>query len=221
MKPKKQSKGIKGRGASKKSDETRQRIFDASIELFRENGFGGGSVEDITKKSGTSVGSFYHHFESKDEVVLIFLQVTQEQDYEDYETTIMTSDEFAKKNELERLKDFLMFSTNANRAVGEEFLRVAISCMLYSDSDYLAYKYFLDPERRFAVITKGLIRSGQEAGFIRTDMSVDEVFEIIEVFVNGLEERWFLSRGEQPSIQVVSDLLDDFLYRMLTSRDLA
>ena len=78
-----------------------------------------------------------------------------------------------------------------------------------------------DPERRFAVITKGLIRSGQEAGFIRTDMSVDEVFEIIEVFVNGLEERWFLSRGEQPSIQVVSDLLDDFLYRMLTSRDLA
>ena len=210
-------RGIRGRGASKKSDETRQRILDASIELFRENGFGGVSVEDITKKSGTSVGSFYHHFESKDELVLIFLQITREHDYEDYETTVMASEEFAKKNELERLKDFLFFSTNANRAIGEEFLRVAITCMLCAESDYLAYKYSLDTERHFAVITKRLIQEGQEAGYIRTDMSVEEVFWLVDVFVNGLEERWFLSRGRQPSVQKVSDSLDDFLYRMLIS----
>ena len=216
MATKRSSKGIRGRGASKKSYETRQRIFDASLELFRENGFGGVSVEDITKRSGTSVGSFYHHFESKDEIVLVFLQITQEQDYEDFERTIMSSEVFARKGELERLKDFLMFSVKANRSVGEEFLRVAISCMLNSDSDYLAYRYFLDPGRRFAVIAKRLIQEGQEADCIHADMSVDEVFKMIELFINGLEERWFLSRGAQPSIQEVSDLLDNFLYRMLS-----
>lgn len=216
MVAKKTARGIRGRGVSKKSDETRQRIFDASIELFRENGFGGVSVEDITKKSGTSVGSFYHHFDSKDEIVLVFLQITQERDYENYENTVMTDKAFAEKDALERLKDFLTFSVRANRAAGEEFLRVAISCMLNADSDYLVYKYFLDPKRRFAVIAKKLIKEGQEAQRIRCDMSVDEVFQLIELFVNGLEEKWFLSRGSRPSVQEASELLDDFLYRMLS-----
>ena len=48
---------------------TRKKIFDVSIELIREHGFDGVTIENISKKAGVSVGAFYHYFETKSQVI--------------------------------------------------------------------------------------------------------------------------------------------------------
>ncbi|TYQ18104.1 UNVERIFIED_CONTAM: TetR family transcriptional regulator [Acetivibrio alkalicellulosi] len=49
-------------------------IFNAARELFEQKGFKQTSISDITKKTGIGVGSFYKHYESKEEVFLdVFL----------------------------------------------------------------------------------------------------------------------------------------------------
>ena len=56
----------------RKKDETRQRIFDAAIALFREKGFEATTVDEITEKADVGRGTFFNHFPRK-ETVLAYL----------------------------------------------------------------------------------------------------------------------------------------------------
>ncbi len=54
----------------RKRRETHRRITDAGICLFIEKGFDGTTVEEIATAAGISRRTFFHYFESKDEVLL-------------------------------------------------------------------------------------------------------------------------------------------------------
>ncbi len=49
--------------------ETRKKIYDSALELFLEKSFDEVKVTDIVKKAGVSVGTFYYHFPSKDDII--------------------------------------------------------------------------------------------------------------------------------------------------------
>ncbi|MBK9106863.1 MAG: TetR/AcrR family transcriptional regulator [Saprospiraceae bacterium] len=48
---------------------TRQRIKDAAVNLFNQNGFGGASMRDIAQKAGIEAASIYNHFASKQDLL--------------------------------------------------------------------------------------------------------------------------------------------------------
>ncbi|MCL2437825.1 MAG: TetR/AcrR family transcriptional regulator [Coriobacteriia bacterium] len=51
-------------------EQTRQKILDASLELFLEKGYENTTVLDIVDNmDGLTRGAFYHHFKSKEEVL--------------------------------------------------------------------------------------------------------------------------------------------------------
>jgi TetR/AcrR family transcriptional regulator, transcriptional repressor for nem operon len=47
--------------------ETKARIVAAAGRVFREEGYGGGGIEALTKAAGVTNGAFYGHFKSKSE----------------------------------------------------------------------------------------------------------------------------------------------------------
>lgn len=49
---------------------SRQKFIDAAIALIREQGYAGTSVDDICARAGMKKGSFFHHFKSKEELLL-------------------------------------------------------------------------------------------------------------------------------------------------------
>jgi len=49
---------------------SRQKFIDAVIALVREQGYAGTSVDDICARAGMKKGSFFHHFRSKEDVLL-------------------------------------------------------------------------------------------------------------------------------------------------------
>ena len=53
-------------------DQTRQLILDTAKALFKKHKYEDVSIKDICNASGVSVGTFYHHFESKDYLVELF-----------------------------------------------------------------------------------------------------------------------------------------------------
>jgi AcrR family transcriptional regulator len=55
-----------------KSDETRARILDAAIELFRARGFEAATMREIAAGAGVATGAAYYYFDSKDAIVLAF-----------------------------------------------------------------------------------------------------------------------------------------------------
>src|SRR3546814_15428052 len=62
---------------SRKGALTRARLIDAAKEVFEESGFLETRISDIAERAGLSHGSFYHYFDSKEQV---FREVAEAQE---------------------------------------------------------------------------------------------------------------------------------------------
>lgn len=52
-----------------KSKEAKNAIISAAITLFTKKGYKQTTIRDLCKESGYSVGAFYHHFQSKSNIL--------------------------------------------------------------------------------------------------------------------------------------------------------
>lgn len=60
---------------TKKSDETRARILDVALELFRQRGFEQTTMRDIATACGIALGATYYYFGSKEAIVLAYYEL--------------------------------------------------------------------------------------------------------------------------------------------------
>jgi AcrR family transcriptional regulator len=61
-----------------RAEDTRRKIYEAAMELFREKGFEETTMRDIAAKAGVALGGAYYYFSSKDAIVLAFYREMQE-----------------------------------------------------------------------------------------------------------------------------------------------
>jgi len=61
-----------------RAEDTRRKIYEAAMELFREKGFEQTTMRDIAAKAGVALGGAYYYFSSKDSIVLEFYREMQE-----------------------------------------------------------------------------------------------------------------------------------------------
>ena len=66
-----------------RAEDTRRRIYEAAMDLFREKGFEQTTMRDIAAKAGVALGGAYYYFSSKEAIVLAFYQEMQEGSHEE------------------------------------------------------------------------------------------------------------------------------------------
>ncbi|GAA4531951.1 TetR/AcrR family transcriptional regulator [Amycolatopsis samaneae] len=64
------SKMETGKRVTKRRAETRQRLLEAALAVFAEEGFGRSTVEQVCDRAGYTRGAFYSNFASLDELFL-------------------------------------------------------------------------------------------------------------------------------------------------------
>ena len=52
-------------GRSRRREDTRQKLYEAAVELIAEQGFSATTVEDIALRAGVAKGTVYYNFKSK------------------------------------------------------------------------------------------------------------------------------------------------------------
>ena len=52
--------------------DTKERLLQAALKVFATNGYHGSSVADIAKEANVSKALFYHYFNSKNDLLIIF-----------------------------------------------------------------------------------------------------------------------------------------------------
>ncbi|SRR6266487_333056 len=62
----------------------RERILDASYELFSRRGIQAVGVNEVTERAGVAMATLYRHFPSKDELVLAFLALREQRWTKDF-----------------------------------------------------------------------------------------------------------------------------------------
>ena len=65
--------------ATAKAEETRERILDAALTLFRQRGFDETTMREIAAEAGVATGAAYYYFRSKEELVMAFYARTAEE----------------------------------------------------------------------------------------------------------------------------------------------
>lgn len=63
--------------AAKKSEETRARILEAALAIFRERGFSQATMREIAAQAEVAVVAAYYYFDSKDAIVMAFYERSQ------------------------------------------------------------------------------------------------------------------------------------------------
>ncbi|HEX6639745.1 MAG TPA: TetR family transcriptional regulator [Thermoanaerobaculia bacterium] len=83
--------------ATAKAEETRDRILDAALRLFRERGFEQTTMRDVATEAGVATGAAYYYYRSKEDLVLAFYLRTDEESREAFEHAIASSKELKKR----------------------------------------------------------------------------------------------------------------------------
>lgn len=79
-----------------KAEETRNRILDAALALFRDRGFAETTMRDVAAEAGVATGAAYYYYRSKEDLVLAFYVRT------DQEARPIFADAIASSKKLEK-----------------------------------------------------------------------------------------------------------------------
>ena len=105
---------------NKNPEETVNLILDVAYRLFMEKGYEYTSIQDIIDHlGGLSKGAIYHHFKSKDDILIA---VTDRMTEESNQMLTKIRDR-SDLNGIEKLKT--LFSDSLNRSVQDEIFAVA------------------------------------------------------------------------------------------------
>jgi AcrR family transcriptional regulator len=70
--------------AAETGASARERILDASYELFSQRGIRAVGVNEVIERAGVATATLYRHFPSKDELVLAFLRLREQRWTKDF-----------------------------------------------------------------------------------------------------------------------------------------
>ncbi|MBM7552611.1 TetR/AcrR family transcriptional regulator [Thalassobacillus pellis] len=181
--------------------ELRESIMRTSLELFEKHGFHGVTVNQIVAASNTSKGGFYHHFQSKDELLFVI--------HDTFITYVL--------KEAKAANEIHQSPINKIQAIVKAFVRVFdlykphIS-VFYQESIYLKPEYEKQMKRKrdaFKQMVFQVIKEGQESGDFRRELPMEIVGMAILGMVNWIY-KWYQRDGKY-SIDQIADVYVDFI----------
>lgn len=168
---------------AKKSSETRQRIIDAAMKLFRERGYSNVKVIDIVKASGIAHGSFYTYFKNKDALLGAYIGAIEELYYSRHEQ-LLHDPSYADRDPMEKIYGFLSGSNRMLANLGKDFVR-AYNAYFILETDLLG-----DHERNYFSVLDSLLEQARQRGLIDPAMPNAHILSAAVALTRGTTVEW-------------------------------
>lgn len=175
----------------KKGLKTKNNLFECATKLFREKGYYRVTVDEIITKAGVSKGTFYTHFESKDQVVLEQLKI-YDNHYNLFYKTLSKYQTVSEKI-LVFIKDMFSFTVNK---IGFNTIYVLCGGQLSNNRRHKKNIYYREEDRPFYKYIQQMIKEGQEAGEFRDDITAKEITKMFLRCIMGIFFEWFSHDGK-------------------------
>lgn len=189
----------------KNNRNTKSKIVSAAWKLFYENGYDDTTIEEIIFESGTSKGSFYHYFDSKD-ALLGSLAYLFDEKYEELDQQIQP--------EQSTIETLLWLNRELFRMVENtidlELIKKLYSTQLVTRSE----KQLLDHNRVYYKLLRKLAIAGQASGELTQTMSVNEIVRYYAFCERALIYDWCLVGGEYALTERAAQLMPFFLKKL-------
>ena len=166
--------------------DAKQKLIDTTVELIKKYGADSITVRNVCEEAGLSIGTFYHHFQSKDDLLMHFVR---EASFESFQLKTPLSDIAGRVCEL------YMHLIDRYLMLGEEFMK-----SFYTTGNKALSAYMGQENGRFADGTvmarceRELI-DAREQGFLKKDADPHLLSMDICTIVKGCVFEWALDDG--------------------------
>lgn len=188
------------------SEETKLRIKNCAIQLFKEKGYNNTSINDIAEKADSSIGGFYHHFKSKEDIVFYVIETLDDQYYDFFEKMI-ESEEYKNKNYSDKIKDIIIFVINLICSSGDESVRIAYSYLLKNEENV---DILNNRQRKYFKIISALIGKAKEENLLIDNLTEEDLLSYITIVIRGIIIDWSIGKNSY-DVQEKSLLLINLL----------
>ena len=164
----------------------KNRIVAAAWELFHDKGYNRTTVDDIIELSGTSKGSFYYYFDTKDQL-LNTLSLVLDEFYEELESKMDPDmNSFAKLLYLNAMMHEMM-----EEKISRDILASMYSTQLVAEKE----SHLLDQNRKYYKLIARIVEEGQKRNQIRSDKAISEIVKYYTMCERALISDWCLNKG--------------------------
>lgn len=179
---------------------TKRKIFLSALALFAEKSYENITVQDICDRSGFSVGAFYHHFKSKDNLL-----------DEGYRLFDMEIEKLWNEEHPDEPLEKVIFLIK-KQIESMEYMGSFASMQHFKNQLSNTEKYILNPERFFYQEILHAITEGIEQGILYGNPT--EITETILCLSRGIIYDWGLHDGSyslsERSLHVLNILFEHY-----------
>lgn len=175
-----------GRPSKGNEQNSKEKIINTTISIIREKGADAVTVRDVCTDAGLSIGTFYHHFRDKDDLMIYFLKETS---FDSFELKTPVSDIAG------RISELYMHLIRKYMDLGIDFMK-----SFYSTGNRSLSAYMSEVDGTFAEGTV-MARSEKEMmearniGFIKPGSDIHLICIDICTIVKGCVFEWCLNDG--------------------------
>ncbi|MFZ4718355.1 MAG: TetR/AcrR family transcriptional regulator [Ilumatobacteraceae bacterium] len=181
----------------------RAEILAIAARVIAERGIKGATVRDIGEAAGILSGSLYHHFESKEQIVLELLLPSVSEQFE--RSTQICS---AKSSASEALSQLIRSSVATACSHPNESVILRNEPRTFEENEVLAP--LAEIRRKTLVMWLDIVKRGVKSGEFRGDLDADVVVRAIFDGVLGTT-RWFGAERRRRPDDVAAALVDFYV----------
>lgn len=178
---------------------SRQKIIDTAMSMIRTRGFSDTTIQDICAEVGIGVGTFYHYFRSKEDVLVAFIDAENQELLDFYSRQDKTSYSQALLAAANYYMDMYFFK-------GAGLVSHVYSMLLFAKLDFGKAN-----ENAFFQILRDAFIQGQKSGEFTADIDAD-------FFVNLAMGEWFFFTSlwcNDPEHFKIREMMNEHYEKML------
>ena len=158
-----------------KSQAMREKILNTATQLFIQKGSEKTSMQDIAQTAGISKGAIYHHFKSKNEIVLAVMSSRQELMEEEMKQWLKATENLTGREQLQTI-----FKSNLESQTARALDGIVDE---YEQDAGFILTMMRDNLRIGAPLVSDIIKKGMADGSIQTQYP-DQAAEVFLLLVN-------------------------------------
>lgn len=175
----------KKRTRKEQAEMTRTKILDVCRKLLKEHTYEEISIMDICEEAQISVGAFYHHFISKDSIVVEL--------YRDIDTTF-EEEVFPVLEKYPAAEAVMLYLDKMGEYA--EIYGIDFITNLYKAQMNHGNEFFVSDDRGLPQILLKLIRRAIENGEIKKDIDAEQLLKDLLMITRGVIYHWCVCGGK-------------------------
>ena len=197
-------------GKGEPQADNHKKIIDATIALIKKSGADSVTVRNVCEKADVSIGTFYHYFRDKDDLMIYFLR-----EIPFSSCSLKTSPEHVG----DRISELYMLLINRYQELGLDFMKSFYSTSNRSLSAYMGEQDGSFAEGTVMARSEEEMKAALESGYIKSGTDIHQVCMDICTIVKGCVFEWCLSDNSSDIRSCVYRIINNYLSEYISTAD--